>query len=61
MYAGFRDHDAADRFCREHDELRDFLARPLPSQSTSSHYLPAATASSETLELHSAFYKPHDQ
>jgi putative transposase len=22
---GFKDHDAADRFCREHDELRDFL------------------------------------
>ncbi|MCW3477837.1 IS6 family transposase [Rhodovastum sp. RN2-1] len=22
---GFKNHDAADRFCREHDELRDFL------------------------------------
>jgi hypothetical protein len=20
---GFKDHDGADRFCREHDELRD--------------------------------------
>jgi hypothetical protein len=22
---GFKEHDAADRFCREHDELRNFL------------------------------------
>ena len=22
---GFKEYDAADRFCREHDELRNFL------------------------------------
>ncbi len=30
---GFKDHDAADRFCREHDELRGLLrARSRPNQ-----------------------------
>ena len=23
---GLKEHDAADRFCREHDEVRNFLA-----------------------------------
>ena len=34
---GFKDYDAADRFCREHDELRNFLR----SQSRHNQYVPA--------------------
>ena len=26
---GFKEHDAADRFCREHDELRNFPPQPI--------------------------------
>ena len=36
---GFKKHDAADRFCREHDELRNFLR----SRSRRNQYVPAAT------------------
>ncbi len=35
---GFKEHDAADRFCREHDELRNFLR----SRSRHNQYVPAA-------------------
>ena len=38
MYAGFKEHDAADRFCREYDELRHFLH----SRSRHKQYVPAA-------------------
>jgi putative transposase len=35
---GFKDHDAAERFCREHDELRDFLrARSRHNQRVPAH------------------------
>jgi hypothetical protein len=34
---GFKEHDAADRFCREHDELRNFLR----SRSRHNQYIPA--------------------
>ena len=29
---GFKEHEGADRFCREYDELRNFLLKPIPSQ-----------------------------
>jgi len=35
---GFKEHDAADRFCREYDELRNFLR----SRSHHNQYVPAA-------------------
>jgi putative transposase len=35
---GFKEHDAAGRFCREHDELRNFLR----SRSRHNQYVPAA-------------------
>jgi hypothetical protein len=57
---GFKDHDAADRFCREHDELRDFLRARSVTVNISLH-LATATAFSETLELRPACYKPYDQ
>ena len=34
---GFKEHDAADRFCREYDELRNFLR----SRSRHNQYVPA--------------------
>jgi putative transposase len=34
---GFKDHGAAERFCREHDELRDFLR----ARSHHNHHVPA--------------------
>ena len=35
---GFKEHDAADRFCREHDELRNFLrSRSRHNQYVFSH------------------------
>jgi transposase-like protein len=34
---GFKEYDAADRFCREHDELRNFLR----SRSCHNQYVPA--------------------
>jgi putative transposase len=35
---GFKEHDAADRFCREYDELRNFLR----SRRRHNQYVPAA-------------------
>ena len=35
---GFKEHEAADRFCREHDELRNFRR----SRSRHNQYIPAA-------------------
>ena len=35
---GFKEHEAADRFCREYDELRNFLR----SRSRHNQYVPAA-------------------
>src|ERR1700760_3263876 len=35
---GFKEHNAADRFCREHDELRDFLR----CRSRHNQYVPAS-------------------
>jgi hypothetical protein len=35
---GFKEHDAAERFCREHDELRNLLR----SRSRHNQYIPAA-------------------
>jgi hypothetical protein len=34
---GFKEHDAANRFCREHDELHNILR----SRSRHSQYVPA--------------------
>jgi hypothetical protein len=34
---GFKEHDAADRFCREYDELRNFLR----SRSRHNQYISA--------------------
>ena len=35
---GFKEHEAADRFCREYDELRNFLR----SRSRHNQYVPAS-------------------
>jgi hypothetical protein len=45
----FKDQDAAERFCREDDELRDFL-RARPITINASQHIAAATASSSTPE-----------
>jgi hypothetical protein len=37
---GFKEHEAADRFCREHDELRNFLR----SRSRHNQYIPCSPA-----------------
>ena len=34
---GFKEHEAADRFCREYDELRNFLR----SRSRQNQHIPA--------------------
>jgi transposase-like protein len=38
LLRGFKAHDAADRFCRSHDELRNFLR----GRSRHNQYVPAA-------------------
>ncbi len=42
---GFKDHDAADRFCREHDELRDLLR----ARSRHNQHVPASRRRSRFL------------
>lgn len=42
---GFKDHDAADRFCREHDELRGFLR----ARSRHNQHVPASRRRSRFL------------
>ncbi len=42
---GFKDHDAADRFCREHDELRDLLR----ARSRHDQHVPASRRRSRFL------------
>jgi hypothetical protein len=57
---GFKEHDAADRFCREYDELRNFLR----SRCRHNQYVPApvdAVTSSIMLASRWASCKPLDQ
>ena len=57
---GLKEHDAADHFCREHDEVRNFPAAD--PATTNTFRLPAdAVTSSITLALRSASCGPHDQ
>jgi putative transposase len=57
---GFKEHDAADRFCREYDELRNLLR----SRSRHNQYVPAtrhAVAFSITPASQSASCRLHNQ
>ncbi len=59
---GFKEYDAADRFCREHDELRNFLRSRSRHNPTNTFQPPAdAVTSSITLASRSASCRPHDQ
>ena len=58
---GFKEHEAADRFCREHDELRNFLLEPHPRHN---QYIPAARRRRPNSSMHAsrlASCRLHDQ
>ena len=50
---GFKDHDAASRFCREHGELRDLLRpRPRHNQTVSASLRRSGFAKATRTALH---------
>ena len=54
---GFKEHEAADRFCREYDELRNFLPSPVrhdqyvPSTRQRRHFLHHARIAMDIMQI----------